>query len=543
MAIRLWKRVEEELSGFIHFGGLLHADHRRLIARMMVRFLYDPNYDPQEDLEKFVFADTEKNWKPLIHQFFSETALRMLTAHNEDLSLSVSKHSLTWIKKTARTIFSQDKYQKEALEFQHWKDNGNKFPSPQWQVMVIELTARYPDFGKNWHFYASRVAELATQAGGQSLQQERAILHNNILDDWKELLQAKQLNYQKTLLEEAFGKYFQDLRQKYQQLNQLGDLMAPYYRYFGNLWSVPFGEWESIPWEDIEAYIQLLKNDRRVKELADMLGRWEVADMTYQEEKLETINPQQEWRVNPIGKSEIVGVHQSDQISAILPNEIALLSQPETEIIFSKKYVEKKLLTFQYQAMEQTTRDVIQEKLVKQPEVDQKGPIILCMDTSGSMFGKPELVAKAIAFVLTSIAKKQERDCYLIAFSDQIKTLNLSKATADLDTLIEFIQLSFHGSTDIQPALKEALKMLKEQTYKKADVLVISDFILPRVENWILDQIAEARRDHNTRFHSLYITRQVVANAVPMTIFDHHWTYDMENPQVLRQTLAELEGL
>jgi uncharacterized protein with von Willebrand factor type A (vWA) domain len=45
------------------------------------------------------------------------------------------------------------------------------------------------------------------------------------------------------------------------------------------------------------------------------------------------------------------------------------------------------------------------------------GPIILCLDTSGSMRGAREVVAKALALECMRGAHRQQRACYLYAFS------------------------------------------------------------------------------------------------------------------------------
>ena len=47
----------------------------------------------------------------------------------------------------------------------------------------------------------------------------------------------------------------------------------------------------------------------------------------------------------------------------------------------------------------------------------EMGPIILCLDTSGSMRGARETVAKALALECLRGAHRQRRQCYLYAFS------------------------------------------------------------------------------------------------------------------------------
>ena len=46
-----------------------------------------------------------------------------------------------------------------------------------------------------------------------------------------------------------------------------------------------------------------------------------------------------------------------------------------------------------------------------------RGPILLCVDTSGSMRGAREIVAKALALECMRAAREQERGCYVFAFA------------------------------------------------------------------------------------------------------------------------------
>ena len=72
---------------------------------------------------------------------------------------------------------------------------------------------------------------------------------------------------------------------------------------------------------------------------------------------------------------------------------------------------------------------------------------------------------------------------------------------------------------------------------------IISDFMIPWIEEKVRNEIIVQRKQHGTQFHSLYISRSIDPGAVPLTIFDHHWFYDLENPQVIRQTLTAFDEL
>ena len=51
---------------------------------------------------------------------------------------------------------------------------------------------------------------------------------------------------------------------------------------------------------------------------------------------------------------------------------------------------------------------------------------MLCIDTSGSMIGKQEMVVKSVAPYMANTAVNQKRACYLINFSKNVNSLDLT---------------------------------------------------------------------------------------------------------------------
>jgi uncharacterized protein with von Willebrand factor type A (vWA) domain len=544
MATSLWERVDEHLASFIHFGKILNAEQRRSLARKLVTHLYDPYYEVKDEWEKLNLADTEPIWALLIKEIFEKEELRPLTAHNEDLSISVAQNVLNWLHKTARSLEIGHAHTDELIQFRRWQDQAQHQEKEAWSKLVADLGKQYPAHNQNWDFYGTRLEQNMTdEPETGSLSQSLSILQQNVIKDWEHLLFQKKHQFERDYLRDAFGSYYDRLKQKADKLHLLGDTLEPYYRHLGELWNKSLTEWNKVPWDKIESYVKELKSDKSLKELADILGRWQMVELEIEEQQREKILPEHSWKPNPYGKSEIIGIHYSDHISATLPMEFAMLSHPDTEAIFSLRFAEKKLLSLQYRAQDMASDTTSEEETIKEPKIAEQGPIILVIDTSGSMYGQPETIAKAISFVILSRALKHKRPCFLISFSDGFKTLELTKMGKELDLMIDFLTLSFHGGTDIQPALREALRVLKKEAFEKADVLVVSDFMIPWIEEKVRNEIIVQRKQHGTQFHSLYISRSIDPGAVPLTIFDHHWIYDLENPQVIRQTLEAFDEM
>lgn len=542
MAISLWERVDEHLSSFLHFGKILDAEQRRSLARRLVLHLFDPYFDIEAEWDKLRLGEENPIWALLIREIFAKEEVRDLTAHNEDLAISVAQNILNWLHKTAESMELAHAHTDELMSFRRWRDSDVRMEHQRWTEMIAQLKEDYPQNARNWDFYKIRIEEEKPSLPAES-SQTLSVIKQNIIKDWQDLLFEKKHQFERNFLQNAFDTYYERLQQKVDTLGILGELVEPYYTHLGELWNQSLSEWEKVPWEKIETYIDTLKADKSIKELADMLGRWQMVELEMEEEQREKILPKNSWKPNPYGKSEIIGIHYSDHISGTLPMEFAMLSHPDTEAIFSLRFAEKKLLSFQYRAHDMESDTTSEEETIKEPKVAEQGPILLVIDTSGSMFGEPEQIAKAISFMILSKALKHNRPCYVISFSDGFQTLELTKAGKELDLMIEFLTQSFHGGTDIQPALREAIRVLKEKAFEKADVLVISDFMIPWIEEKVRNEVIAQRKQYGTQFHSLYICRSVDPGAVPLTIFDHHWLYDLENPQVIRQTLTAFDEL
>lgn len=108
----------------------------------------------------------------------------------------------------------------------------------------------------------------------------------------------------------------------------------------------------------------------------------------------------------------------------------------------------------------------------------EMGPIIVSIDTSGSMIGKPEKLARSLLMQLLRLAKKQHRKCFVITFSVRAKALELTKP-ANWGLLEKFFEEGFSGGTDGEQMLAAALDTLQTKDFCMADVLIISDFFFP----------------------------------------------------------------
>jgi len=197
-----------------------------------------------------------------------------------------------------------------------------------------------------------------------------------------------------------------------------------------------------------------------------------------------------------------------------------------------------------------------------------QGPIILCLDTSASMAGQREVVAKALVLECIRGAKLQQRKCYLFAFSgkEEVQELDLSStggtvagggysAAAEavaspassasalmegndatdrrrgrelaMKELLDFLSCSFEGGTDINEPIKRSLDLLcndADKEWSRADILIVTDSEIPPADAELREKLEYQVREHELQVHGLVVGPRKTANlkelCTELHIFD-----------------------
>jgi len=393
----------------------------------------------------------------------------------------------------------------------------------------------FKEYEKHLPFNRHNYRQYAEKKAKEVLQEAQS-LHKNFLKDWEKQLFEKSHKYELEAIDNAREKFMKQLHGKVSEFNKLRGLLEPFTKDLGRLWDLSGGTWRNSGFELLKRYADVLENDKAVKELAAMLGRYRKSEKEFEEVEMEKVIIRPKFRPRHASKGEVIGIRESDDISSMLPIEAATLLNPATRQIFLKKFAEKKLTTYDFRNQSTDTDKITtKEKQLREKE-NGKGPIIICVDTSGSMNGTPEQVAKTICFALTKIALRENRKCYLISFSTKIQTTELTDLQNSLDKLISFLGMSFNGGTDANPALEKALEMVETNEYEKADVLMISDFVMEALSKEVTEQIEKAKKN-KTSFHSLTISDKPNLSVIKQ--FNHNWNYntkgDNQNGALVRQ--------
>lgn len=197
-------------------------------------------------------------------------------------------------------------------------------------------------------------------------------------------------------------------------------------------------------------------------------------------------------------RSDIVGVQEGNDILSVLPSELVYLSSPLLESVFYMKYADRRLQTFARRSCS-PARPVGQSG--EREAFRREGAMIVCVDTSGSMFGRKERVAKSMAWELVEMARKRRRSLYLITFAVRVRCVEVTSLSPD-EWYRDFLKATFTGGTDCNAVLWKALKMLGHEGFAFADVLLVSDFEFGECTEAVQTGILEARQ-RGTRFYGL----------------------------------------
>lgn len=368
-----------------------------------------------------------------------------------------------------------------------------------------------------------------------------AAAKKNFAEEWQKQFSLEKLHQDVKIIDETREKFLAELYEKIEELKELLKLLAPFLSetgHFGRLWDMSAGNWQRVNFRLLEEYAQLLKEKDGIQELAELLGRYQQAEAELEEEEFESVEIVSKYRVEHSGKAELVGVTESDDLNNVLPSELALFSDLETESIFYKRFSEKKLQTFKYVSKETDFEQrSVTDKGQKQIEKD-KGPFILAVDTSGSMHGQPEFLAKVIAFAITRIAIEEKRKAFLISFSTEIETIELTDIQNSLAKLVAFLEMSFRGGTDASAAVLTALEQMKNESYEKADLLIISDGIFGKLSSAHLSSIDKLKKKGN-KFNALMIGRSF--NKGALTFCNNVWQHDPDYGD-LKDLIRDVKG-
>lgn len=308
-------------------------------------------------------------------------------------------------------------------------------PSPASQPTELDWQAHH-EFFKNLPLSASNIARIRDELG--TLQDyQREIADENLPADVLKKL-------------DGFGQWLQEISTAY-------DHAEGFLRATGA--DLSYGELKACQ-EDFQALAKQLQENAQIRDLVRKMGRHYLSE-----------EHRKRSRIPEASKSEVHGVHRSDDVMRMLPSELSNLEDDTLETLFFARLLEKNLLTYELSGITLGVGETTETRKKR------TGPIVACLDTSGSMAGLPLLRAKALLLAISLILKREDRALHVLLFgsSGEIREFAMD-GKADLAGLLQFLGTGFGGGTDFETPLQRAFELIKRhENFKKADVLMISD--------------------------------------------------------------------
>ena len=294
---------------------------------------------------------------------------------------------------------------------------------------------------------------------------------------------------------------------------EIADVFGDLGEMMGRGWDMSCGVLRQTGWLDVLRLRKLIEQLPQLREIVRALGRLQLAqgEESIAEKILVPVRRVEEERREvrtPLIPAEMRGLERSGEITRMLPVEALMLGHPKLRMLWHARRSERALLTYRIEGIEiervQVEREGHEEIDGKRPG-PERGPIFAVVDTSGSMQGLPEQVAKALVLEALRTAHAEKRRCFLYAYSGpgQVLEHELDLSADGIAQLLAFLGLSFGGGSDEAGMMAKVIVRLKEEHWKKADVVFVSDGEWP-VSASLVAAVKGARED-GTRFHGVQI--------------------------------------
>lgn len=181
------------------------------------------------------------------------------------------------------------------------------------------------------------------------------------------------------------------------------------------------------------------------------------------------------------GRGEKYSIELGRDLNRLLSSEYALLALPETAPLFYRKYQNKSLKQYQR----------------REPIKKGRGDLIFCLDESGSTEGENAAWGKALALTMLGIAARDGRKFALVHFAsrNQFQTDLFLPGQYGQEEMLRAAECFLNGGTNFETPLTEALRLMEQGGFQKADVVFVTDgaCALPEL---FLAKLREAQAAH-----------------------------------------------
>lgn len=274
-------------------------------------------------------------------------------------------------------------------------------------------------------------------------------------------------------------------------------------------WTMMEGQWTET---EFEKKLNIVRIQNQYPEIGDVVRRMgRMADANGKDRL--TIQTGRSQQLSHSSSSDIAGISTGRDLNALMPMEWAQYTDADMEKLFLHKYMTSKLQVFHYKSeIAKPARHLRAER------ASRRGPMIVCVDSSASMSGVPQKIEASLLAKLEQTAEALNRDCFMIDFSVDIHPIELrsrrqmksmERMGMSIKNQENFSKGSFPfigGGTDAQKMLNLTFALLDNNNdrYINADVLWITDFLIPRTDRGLMQRFKEYQKT-GTKFYGFKI--------------------------------------
>ena len=190
----------------------------------------------------------------------------------------------------------------------------------------------------------------------------------------------------------------------------------------------------------------------------------------------------------------LCGIKLGNEIPNLLPSEMMMLMDKDFESLKTLDFIKRNTMQYKFKG--------------KSPKTD--GPIICCIDESGSMCGERIELAKAFCFGLFQQAKKENREFQIIRFgrASHCEIASIKNGNDLLEVSSKFFD---DRGTDFETPLGMAMDVIHtDSKFDKADIVMITD----------------GESDIDQKFIDKFMNFKNQTNTKLITLSLEHWFYD-----------------
>ena len=431
-----------------------------------------------------------------------------------------------------------------------------------WRSLLDQIDEEHRNDGFDKTFFLQLFGEESIQANhnGEIHDGDTDRLHSSIgaskaenwerlVRDWKACIEQQVISKLKDFIALRQTHFETGLVRMMDQITRNMKLKGISEQRAVQAWEMMKNAWTETEFERRLNEMKIQDQYPEIKEIVAKMGR--VADADGKDRL--TIASGVDMKMEHSSGSDIEGITVGDDLNSLLPLELAQYSDEDMEGLFIYKYRTRRLQTFRYKSeMSKPSRKL------GFTHASRKGPMIVCLDTSASMYGTPERISSTLISLLEETAEDLERDCFLIDFSVSTRAIDLmakrkaerlkrigitvmetyespgipgtseSSGTSEIPassagfssdgqahtgrgirrqpttTHLPFIG----GGTSAKKMMNQMFDLLDNDGlhYVNADVLWITDFLIPNPPQQMLARFKEYK-ETGTRFYGIRIVR------------------------------------